>query len=101
MVDIRRQVVDTNSINAFSLLATTHTSCTETLRLTNSLEQSSIPQAVIRITESVLARLRLVTRLAAWLVRSPDDLEALARHRVDEVVPLDDERGDSSRNLSA
>ena len=51
MVDVRRQVVDTNSINA------------------NSLEQSSVPQAVICITEGILSSLRLVTRLSAGLVR--------------------------------
>lgn len=62
MVDVRRQVVDTNSINA------------------NSLEQSSISQAVLCVTEGILSSLRLVARLSARLVRSSNNLESLARH---------------------
>lgn len=83
MVDIRRQVVDTDSVN------------------TNSLEQSSISQANLAVAERVLSSLGLVACLAAGLVRSSDDLEALAGNRVDEVGALDDERGDGSRNLGA
>ena len=102
MVDIRRQVVDANSVDAFSLLAERPTpSVRKESRLTNSLKQSSIPQALIRVAQGILSRLRLVTRLAARLVGSTDHLEALAGNRVDEVGPLDDERGDSSRNLGA
>lgn len=100
MVDIRRQVVDTDSINTFTILAT-NTVRKEALRLTNSLEQSSISQANLAVAERVLSSLGLVTGLAAGLVRSSDDLEALAGNRVDEIGPFDDERGDCSRNLGA
>jgi hypothetical protein len=98
MVDRWIQVVDAYSIDSFSWLVT-GTKGTKVLRLTNSLEQSGIPQTCCPVTERVNPRLRLVACLTAWLVSCSDNLEALASNGVDEVGSLDDERGDSSRNL--
>jgi len=69
--------------------------------LTESLHQRSISQADSCVAQRIDAGLRLIARRTAWLVRRSYDLKAFASDGVDEIWPLDRERGDGSRELGA
>lgn len=83
MVQVRINIVDTNSVD------------------TEALHQRSITETDLGVGERILAVFWVVSRGSSWLVGDTDNLEALASGLDNEIWTLDGERGEGRCELSA